>query len=203
MKKTPKHKIRSQQPDEVKYPWLSLLLDAYWLVDEANKNNLPAEIDRRGETIACHQGCCACCLRPAVPILEIEFAGISWYACEKLTDPIRGRVRQQLTDYKSSTQCPLLVDKQCSIYPMRPLACRHFYLFGSSCIDNDDPWETRQKDIWRDTSNTAFRASMVILPYYGIHDIKEKQEAFQDGIMVRLAQQMHHLNWRLIAKSMT
>ena len=63
--------------DERKYKWLPILLDAYYVNDVGTHKELKHEIKIRKQKIACKKGCHICCLKPDVPICEVEINGIS------------------------------------------------------------------------------------------------------------------------------
>ena len=191
--------------DEAKYPWLSMLRRAYRIADDGMASLVREEESRRGKKLACHKGCHVCCLRPSVPFSPLELAGISWFVCQKLTGPVRDTVRQQMENHDKTTTCPFLVERTCAIYPVRPLACRHFVMFGEVCRAGEDPWETRQDDCRLDEaafSSLARRVSFEMLPYYGISGHRDKVAAFNDGFMVKITKPMHEIPWTEIAKNM-
>lgn len=89
-------------------------------------------------TLACRQGCDYCC-HPPVSATVAEVANIVAYVEAQLppeeTERLRERVQQMksLTEpmssrerAKSNLPCPFLEAGRCSVYPVRPLACRGF-----------------------------------------------------------------------------
>jgi len=192
----------SYPADEKKYDWLPLLLDAYNILDRAASLGLKEERRKRGREVACRKGCYECCLRPSVPITKIELAGISWYASEKLAGGIRDIVKRQLLDHLQTSQCPFLVDTACSIYPVRPIACRQFHVFGDACAKGEDPGVTRPTDIWSPGREVAQKVAMKILPFFGISSEKQKIIAFKSGFIVRESKEMHKMDWNVVYQAM-
>ena len=92
---------------EKKYPWLTTVLDTYYISDSQVEEHL-ARIAKKGINPACHKGCHACCLKATVPFTEPELTAISWYASEVLSDEIRARVKQRLFEHAEILECPFL-----------------------------------------------------------------------------------------------
>ena len=177
--------------DEKKHPWLPILLDAFNILDRAVAVGID-EKQRRGQSrLACSRGCKSCCLNPRLPITSVEFAAITWYAAEKLAGETREKVKGQLARRASSPQCPFLVEGVCAIYPVRPLSCRQFHVFGEPCALTEDVYVTRPKDIWLPGKEIALRVSMKLLPLYGFHSKKQQMKAFDSGVMLELFKEMH------------
>jgi uncharacterized protein len=194
LKESLKNSKRIKYPDaEGKYRWLSTLLDTYHIIDIGSSIELKFESNRRKQTIACHRGCFHCCLKPTVPIAPPEIWGISWWANEILTKNDKDAVANQLM--RTDAVCPFLLNNTCLIYPMRPIACRIFFVFGNQCTLGEDPWVTRRIDIWTHSRYIAMRAAMTILPLFGITEQDKKMESFQNGFLEKAARNMHELDW--------
>ncbi|WP_205231482.1 YkgJ family cysteine cluster protein [Azospira oryzae] len=187
--------------DEKKYKWLPTLLDAYEIADEVNSELLKDKA-KNGVAIACSKGCNACCKRPSVPFTAPELMGISWFASEKLSGPIRSVVKQQLRAHESTTRCPFLVEEGCSIYPVRPLACRQFFMAGMPCRDGEEIMESRPQDIVIPSKDGGRQVAMKLLEHFGITKPSEKLKAFNSGFIVVNSKQMHEYDWNLIADTM-
>lgn len=188
--------------DEARYDWLTILLDAYYIVDMGAVVGLIKEERRRKSKVMCHKGCFTCCLKPSVPMTPLEIQGLSWFSSERLENPLRKKVKEQLHKHKDTTQCPFLVEGLCSVYPIRPIACRQFFVFGSPCMANEDPIIARPKDIWFPGREVAKKASFIMLPFYGITDKTAQLIAFESGYIHNISRDMHTLDWTLIAMTM-
>jgi uncharacterized protein len=181
--------------DERKYTWLPMLLDAYGIIDQASLLGLNMERRIRHKEVACKKGCSECCMRPSIPFTQIELTGISWYACEKLENGIRDKVMNQLQNHLKTAQCPFLVDNCCTIYPVRPIACRQFFVFGDTCAYGEDVSRTRQNDTWSPSRDVAKKVAMKILPFWGIASQKQKILAFESGFISSNSAEMHLTDW--------
>ena len=199
-----KKPVRQRFPEhERKYNWLSMLLDAYHINDVGIYKELTIEKKQRKQKIACHKGCHNCCSKPDVPISEIEIAGISWLSSEIIVDlTLRIRLKKQLRNHKKSLQCPFLVEGVCSIYPVRPIACREYFVFGMPCKQDEQPEGTRPHDVWSPSRNVARKTALKILPFYGFHEEPDKIRAFEEGFLHRNSVSMHLYHWALIAQTM-
>jgi uncharacterized protein len=199
-----KKPIRKRFPKhEEKYEWLSMLLDAYHVNDVGTYKELKIEKKKRNQKIACHKGCFKCCLKPDVPISEIEFVGISWYSSEMISDStIRNKLKKQLRNHRKNLKCPFLLDGVCSIYPIRPLACREYYVFGKPCDDDEEPILSRPYDVWSPSRNVARKSALKILPFYGFHEESQKVKIFEKGFIHEKSRSMHLHDWTLIANTM-
>ncbi|MBP6528385.1 MAG: YkgJ family cysteine cluster protein [Prevotella sp.] len=194
--------MREQYPeDEKKYNWLSILLDTYEIADNVN-SQLLKDKEKQEVLIACSKGCSACCKNPSVPITEPELIGISWFASEIISGSIRPILKQQLRRHLSTTCCPFLVNDNCSIYPVRPLACRQFFVRNVPCKDNEDVSHTRPKDIIIPSKDGAKQVGMKLLEYFGYIKSSEKNKAFNSGFIFLKSKQMHDYDWNHIADTM-
>jgi Fe-S-cluster containining protein len=189
--------------DEKKYYWLPMILDAYHAIDSANSVGIPQEEKKRAQKLACHKGCSNCCLASIVPVSIIELSGISWYCTEQLNGPIRTQVKAQLTsNYTESLHCPFLVEGVCSIYPIRPIACRQFHVFGTPCLPKEDALKTRPQDIWSPGIETSKKVLEKILPYYGITSKSQQMIALEEGWLLENVKDLFELDLSGIHESM-
>ena len=181
--------------DEAANPWLSVLLDAYHIQDTGIDVELGAEIKKRKGKLGCHRGCGTCCERPTVPVTEPEVKGIGWFVANKLPPEFCDTVRAQILNRGKSLKCIFSVDGVCSIYPVRPIACRLLYIFGEPCIPNEDIYATRPKDLWVHSRDLGRKIACTLLPLYGITGKKNKEEAFDAGFLNTNTKSMLDLPW--------
>lgn len=194
-------KARLKYSSESKYNWLPDSLDAYQIVDAGVAVELDSQVRKTQRKIACKKGCYACCLNPTVPINRLELMVISWYMSEVTDDNIYDRVSRQLKCHKESTTCPFLLDKICSIYPVRPIACRMFYIYEEPCAEYEHVDETRPDDILHTNNiDVAWMVSQKLMPHLGITDKKLQREMFMDGYMFKNTRQMHTFDWNIFAE---
>lgn len=188
--------------DEAKYPWLRNLLKAYDIIDKDSHKGIKKEESKRGIKLACKKGCFICCLNPVVPMSKWESAGISWFISEKLMGANREIVKHQLLNHRESTICPFLVDTICSIYPVRPIACRQYFVIGTPCLENDNVMLTRPNDIWAPGGDTSIKVMMNIMPLYGVNDKRMILLALEEGFLVDNSKPMHELDLEILVNNM-
>lgn len=185
--------------DEAKYVWLPMLLDSYHIADVGISVELDREEKKRNTKVVCHQGCSNCCNRPTVPITPLELLGILWFVSEKPDGDIKAVVKERLLHHRQTTQCPFLVDSLCSIYLVRPLACRAFFVFGAPCQPGEDVSLTRPNDVWTHSRDIGCRVAMAMLPFYGITGKRKRIEAFENGYIFSISKLMHELPWEMLS----
>ncbi|NQT00400.1 MAG: YkgJ family cysteine cluster protein [Planctomycetes bacterium] len=184
-------------PQEIKYQWLSILLDSYTIDDYERELDVKNGMLKRGENIACHKGCSNCCRIHSIPITKPELSGISWYYSEICESDIRKQIRTRLLNNDKTIECPFLLDDVCSIYPVRPLACRDFFVYGEPCKMNEDPFMTRRKDVHPPNREISRYVALRLLDFQGFNlsSMEEKEKAFNDGIIVSSCRPMHDIDW--------
>lgn len=197
--------IKTKRPvfDEEKgFPWLSMLLDAYYIVDKGIAKAIEAE-EKKGRKPACAEGCSNCCrtLRD-IPIYPIELMGISWYVAEKIKGELRDILKKQLKEYVRSDQCPFLIKGACPIHIMRPMACRQFTVFGKQCEEGEDPYYTRHDDVLPPVKKYVDQAFFIMLPFHGVEKDTEKIKAVESGALNRMVKVLQECNWKILAERM-
>ncbi len=188
--------------ERVSHEWLLMLLDAYHEFDIGVYEELHLEAARRGEAPACRPGCCNCCLRADVPISDLELSGLYWFCSEKLQEPSRRQVKDQLRRHRKLLRCPFLVEPLCAVYPVRPLACRQYFVFGHSCAWDEDVPAKRPRDIWRPSREVAKSAALKMLPFYGLKDEAGCLKAFEEGFARKHSLSMHKADLGIICEAM-
>jgi Fe-S-cluster containining protein len=188
--------------DETKIPWLSLLLEGYYIVDRGVAKAIDSE-QNKGRKPACFKGCSHCCgTHKDIPIYPLEIAGVSWYAAEKLKGPDRESLKKQLTIFKNNDTCPFLVEGTCAVHPMRPMACRQFNVFDSPCGEGEDPYYSRRKDVMEPVKKYVDQAFFVMLPFYGIDKESERIKIIETGAFHKMVRELHACNWKELAERM-
>ncbi|MCG2757111.1 MAG: YkgJ family cysteine cluster protein [Desulfobacteraceae bacterium] len=188
---------------ERKYKWLTILLRAYFKNDLGTYDEMFKSFKKNKRKIACSQGCYICCLNPVVPITQLELMGISWYVSEIVTDSaIRDNLKVQMENQKDSLSCPFLINQECSIYPLRPIACREYYIIGKACIAGENLIESRPEDIWKPSRKVARKTAIELLRFYGFETEKERLDAYEDGHIHRNTKDMHNINWTEMVRTM-
>jgi Fe-S-cluster containining protein len=188
--------------DEAKQAWLPPLLEAYAITD-AGVDEAVGREQRQGRTLACHRGCAACCRsHTTIPVYPLELIGITWYAVEQVTGPVRDKLTQQLHDHRKGESCPLLVDDACSIHPLRPMACRQFNVFGQVCVEGEDAYYTRRTDVLTPLREYADAAFDGMLPFYGVRQSAERQRLIDSGEVHKLVKVLQEYEWPRLAERM-
>lgn len=186
--------------DEAKHWWLSILLDAYAVLDKG----IDKAIKKAQRPLACGPNCGACCKTHSdIPVYPLELVGIYWYVIEKLTaNPLRHRLLTELLNYRQGKHCPFLIDSLCAIHPMRPASCRQFNVFGKPCAEGEDPYYSRQSDVLKPLKEYTDRAFYIMMPFYNITDERQKKKALSSGLLHSYAKILQRLNWRELGSRM-
>ncbi len=155
---------------ERRYPGVGLLLDAYAVVDMGVK----AAAGRDGRVAACHAGCDQCCRQP-IPVTPLEVLALHSHARHRLPqDRLAGRVDRLAAfqgDKKDMTlPCPFLWDGSCMVYPVRPVACRQYMVFGKACARGEDASRTRPADLLTPFYDYMLTGLLRTLPWYAGHE---------------------------------
>ncbi len=159
--------------------------------------------EKIGKKLACRQGCSNCCeTHRDIPVYPLEIVGIYWYVIEKIKEPLRSQIKSSLIKHKKAEPCPFLINKACSIYPMRPLACRQFNVFGKPCAEGEDTFYTRPVDVLKPSEHYLGRALYETTPFYGIFDEEEKIEFINSGKLNSLVKILQHFPWIELARRM-
>lgn len=188
--------------DEEKYTWLSMLLDAYFITDQGVAEGIEL-MRRKGHRLACAKGCASCCItHRAIPAYPLELVGITWYAVEKLTDPVRSALRNRLRRHRKGDPCAFLLDGICSIHCLRPMACRQFNVFNRACEEGEDAYYTRRHEVLTPLKKYTDKAFMVTMPFYGAKSRAECRRIVEKGLMHMAAKDMQQCNWQSLAEKM-
>lgn len=135
------------------------VLGVYELIDEAIGRELDRLRREEGIVPSCQRGCCSCCgqhiqLNPAEAhalgqhikrtFSRRQIAGLErrtrrWLAREAVRR--QGGPPDECDEGLAEAGCPLLVDRICSVYPVRPVICRTHYVRSdpSACRPAHDP----------------------------------------------------------------
>lgn len=186
---------RARHPDEDERPWLTILLDALHILDQGLSREVSDEEQRRGVRVGCHAGCTACC-ESSVRVRPIEIEGIAWYAATQLDEDTWQRVKARLSRADDGA-CPLLLDGQCSVRPLRPIACRSFFVFGEPCQAGERLYELRPRDVF-DRSEALFeRVAMRLFDDASFERPTDQDERApcQTGAFYRSSRRMQEVDW--------
>lgn len=181
--------------DEKKHSWLTMLLKAYAITDQGVVVAIKS-MERKGHQLACAKGCAACCVtHRSIPIYPLELVGITWYATEKLSTSHRLPLKNRLRRHQKGEPCVFLIDKACTIHPLRPLACRQFNVFNTPCAPGEDAYYTRREDVLTPIEKYIHGAFIEMLPFYGVTNKAERKKIARKGLQHTMAKDMQTMNW--------
>lgn len=104
---------------EQRLPWLSILMDAYFITDQGITESIKHE-EKQGKKLACTRSCASYCKsHETIPIYPLELMGMSWYATEVLEGKLREKLKTQLRNQESLQPCLFLVENACSLHAVR------------------------------------------------------------------------------------
>ena len=188
--------------DEVRLPWLSLLLEMYNTTDQGVAQGI-RQGERQGLTLACTRGCASCCRSHSdIPVYPLELAGIAWFATEQLSGKLREKLQEQLAQHRANPSCPFLADEACAIHPLRPMACRHFNVFDRACGEGEDAFHTRREDVLTPVAFHKNKALAMMLRHHQVPTETERRAYVANGSVHSLAQNLREVRWENLAKRM-
>jgi len=191
---------RQRVPDEKDNPILTIILDTYHVFDTGTRMELEEEEFKRQAKVCCADGCTACCLRPMVPATEIEILGLWWFLLTRADDSTREMVIERLLGRKQTAECPFLINNLCSIYPMRPLACRILHVFTKPCDKEEYIYQSRRGDVWSPSQEIGRKSAVVLLDYYGFKRPQDKVKAYKEGFIPAQSRFIPDYNWEGLIK---
>jgi len=191
---------RLQFPDdEAELEWLGHLLDAYHRADIGVTQSIQAEEDK-GRKLACAKGCSNCCKsHTTIPIFPLELLGLYWYAAKIMDSDLLVKIKPQLVSHTAGNPCPFLLDGACSIHPMRPLACRHFNVFGKTCVEGEDAFYSRREDVLTPIKSHQDFAYEAMLPFHGFTTTVQKEAAMKASYIQKQARVLQEIDWAHLA----
>jgi uncharacterized protein len=190
--------------DEARLPWLALLLDAYAVIDKGIAIAISRQKRKQKKRLACLEKCDTCCrANTDIPVYPLELAGITWYATEKVQQPLRDSMQQQLSSQDANPPCPFLIDSICAVYPVRPVACRQYIVFGRPCAEGEDPYYTRREDLLTPIQDFTNEAIFIMLPFYGISNEADRQKAIKTRFIHAKVQNIFSCNWKSLAEKIS
>jgi Fe-S-cluster containining protein len=191
--------------DEGRQQWLPMLLDAYEVIDRGIFLALQREKRKSGRRPVCKAGCGGCCgTHTDIPIYPLEMVAIYWYALEKMDPVLRTALMAKLDGRSTPTSgrcpCPFLSDNRCTVYPVRPVACRQFIVFNRPCGNGEDPFHTRRGDVLTPLEDFADRAFYIMLPFYGITTEEDKKAAIRNKIIHARVKNLKTTDWKPLSQ---
>ena len=157
------HRLSLPQ-DERRHPWLSLMLNAFAIIEASTAQTVAAS----PVAAACRAGCIPCCQQSVIPVTPLEAEALRFWVKNKLTPSLRNLVLAALCRASETVaiDCPFLVNKSCAVYPVRPIACRRFMVRGTPCGPTEDCMLTRPHDVLRPSREALHAALALTAPFY-------------------------------------
>lgn len=195
-------KPRTGYPQEQFHPWLTRLLDIYRLVD--SWVTLETEFKGIEEKIVCRRGCGHCCKSLTVPINHLEYRGLCWYVSEILQGEDRHKVRSRFLIHDEESECPFLIEDSCIVYPLRPIACRQFFVLNRPCFQGENPWLKRREDIYCALNHDiSWLIATRYFPLFGITDEIEQRKAFEEGFLTENDRPLASYAWAAVSEKIS
>lgn len=204
MKKKNEKPARLRFPDdEPRLPWLPMLLDVHAIIDKGISTAVREHEKKHKVKIACTKGCGNCChTHKDIPVYPLELVGIYWFVVEKIVAPVRGVLKRQLLDHGTGAACPFLIGGDCSIHPLRPMACRQFNVFGTPCAQGEDPFYTRRNDVLTPIQSCTDKAFSIMLPFHGVTGEAAKARAIKGKLINTQVRVLQACSWKELARRM-
>ena len=171
-------------------PGMGLLLDAYAIVD----SGVAEALAHGGQKPACGTNCYQCCLQP-IPATTLEILGLRMFMHPEFAQELEPKTRQALiasfAQFRGGAAsigaaCPFLYKGCCAVYPVRPLACRRFIVFGNPCQQGEDPTHTRPQQVLQPGQDLLQAALRLTLPWYqGQYPLPAKPSAVESQAFFR------------------
>lgn len=147
-------------------------------------NSLAGELARETRPLACRAGCDACCHQPiplslaeALAIKSFlrlaEIAPSTWLPPDLTpstpatpTTIPAAPTTKETTEAQAPPPCIFLREGRCTIYPVRPFACRRYLVFNRICFMGENPTLTRPQDMLKPSLKNLFTTLCMTLPVY-------------------------------------
>ena len=177
---------------EQRHRWLSLLLDCYALIDLS----VWQAVDTASDVLACREGCTACC-RHTIPLSTLEALGLRFYVHTLLDAALYQDLRRNIS--RQGSLCCFNHQGSCTVYALRPIACRRYLVTGTACAEDESPLDSRPHAVLHPSRDVLRRAVALTLPFY--RTIGLKPESGEDVLSFYLRKNMPltSLNERIFA----
>ncbi|MDE5880007.1 MAG: YkgJ family cysteine cluster protein [Desulfovibrio sp.] len=154
-------------------PGAALMLEACALVD-ASVEQAVAAAREAGRALACGPGCDVCCRQP-IPVTPLEFlvmrAQLRFRVAPAERELLEARLRAQLAEEPEPLRrpCPFLLTGGCSVYAVRPLACRRYLVLDRPCAPGEVCTQSRPGDMLIPARGALHAALALTFPWYASH----------------------------------
>lgn len=90
-------------------------------------DRLQSYFEAFGDDICCKKGCSECCEQGDYPLSDVELEYLM-QGFINLDAKTKIMVQENVKNMVKGGACPFLINKQCSVYPYRPIICRVYGL---------------------------------------------------------------------------
>ena len=139
--------------DALGRPWLAPLLHGYRLLEKS----LVADLASAGRTPVCVRGCDECCRQP-IPVTPPEILGMALF--------LKRRGLPEPKKRAPAEGCAFLENGVCLAYPVRPIACRRYLVFGRRCAPGEHPPVSRPADVLWPSTHALLHVLRATTAYY-------------------------------------
>lgn len=134
----------AQSIPEKRYPHQNRYIALLHLLSDSVSSLTRKRMEDESEPAACEQGCDACCYFAVITVSRSELDEIRHYLNAKQDEEVGVILKRQWSDWETEKSsaiqpCPFLLQEQgrCSVYPVRPMACR-LLLSSRKCSREDE-----------------------------------------------------------------
>ena len=134
----------AQSIPEKRYPHQNRYIALLHLLSDSVSSLTRKRMEDESEPAACEKGCDACCYFAVITVSRSELDEIRYYLNAKQDEEVGVILKRQWSDWETQNNsaiqpCPFLLKEQgrCSVYPVRPMACR-LLLSSRKCSREDE-----------------------------------------------------------------
>ena len=147
-------------------PGMSLLLDALAVVD----CGMAREVAQREGAPACGPNCFQWRMQP-IPATPLEILAVRLFVEHELAPANREALKPVFALFCGGraalkAACPFLYNGFCSVYPVRPMSCRRYVVYGQPCAIGEDAMRTRPHNVMLPPQDALQAALRLTLPWY-------------------------------------
>ena len=127
-----------------RYPHQNRYIALLHLLTDSVSSLTRKRMEDESKPAACEKGCDACCYFAVITVSRSELDEIRHYLNAKQDEEVGVILKRQWSDWETEKSsaiqpCPFLLQEQgrCSVYPVRPMACR-LLLSSRKCSREDE-----------------------------------------------------------------
>ncbi len=164
------------------HPWLVPLLQGYAVLGAS----LAADLVKDGRTPVCAKGCDICCSQP-IPATPPEIAGMALY--------LKRHGYPERKNPAIPYPCVFLEDGVCGIYPLRPIACRRYLVFGRPCVSGENLVDSRPGEVLWPSSHALLHVLRMSAVYYDPLGLLSRNAAPDMRFFQSRTLLLHEVDW--------